>query len=238
MIAKHKFWRVLTRIHKWAGLILGIQIILWFASGFFMSFFDIENVRGNHVAEKKPWPLAVEHVISKEQAMALAGNKEIYEIKSRAVAGDPIWELTGPDGSTLIDAATGIVWQGASEAHIRHAAKRSYIGKGEMASVCKLDKAPIEYRGDLPVWQVQYDDKQKTRLYFSADTADLKAVRTKLWRVFDFMWMLHIMDYNERDNINLWWLKLASFAALMFALSGVGLVVHRVFLRPRVKKSR
>ena len=46
------------------------------------------------------------------------------------------------------------------------------------------------------------------------------------------------MDYNERDNINLWWLKLASFAALMFALSGAGLVVHRVFLRPRAQRNK
>ena len=30
MIAKHKFWRLLTRIHKWAGLIIGVQILLWF----------------------------------------------------------------------------------------------------------------------------------------------------------------------------------------------------------------
>jgi hypothetical protein len=54
--------------------------------------------------------------------------------------------------------------------------------------------------------------------------------------MFDFMWMLHIMDYDDRDDINNWWLVVLSFCALLFALSGAALVVHRVFLRPRAKK--
>ena len=83
------------------------------------------------------------------------------------------------------------------------------------------------------MWQISYDDKDKTRIYLDADTAELKAVRTRIWRVFDFMWMLHIMDYKERENFNSWWLRLFSGAAVLFALSGLALVAHRVFMRPK-----
>ena len=62
-----------------------------------------------------------------------------------------------------------------------------------------------------PFGRCNFDDKPKTRLYLDADTAELRAVRTKLWRVYDFMWMLHIMDYKTRDNFNSWWLGLPRF---------------------------
>jgi len=85
--------------------------------------------------------------------------------------------------------------------------------------------------------EITYDDNDKTRIYLDAKTAELKAVRTRIWRVFDFMWMLHIMDYKERENFNTWWLRLFSGAAALFALSGLALVAHRVFMRPKRIKS-
>ena len=36
----------LTFVHKWIGIIIGIQIVLWVAGGLVMSAFPIELVRG------------------------------------------------------------------------------------------------------------------------------------------------------------------------------------------------
>jgi len=44
------------------------------------------------------------------------------------------------------------------------------------------------------------------------------------------------MDYKTRDNFNSWWLRLAAFLALLFSISGLMLVVHRIFFRPRPKR--
>jgi len=236
MNAKHKFWRVLTRVHKWAALVLGVQIILWFTSGFFMSFFDIENIRGEHVAERIQWPIADVSQIVPPPAVKKQPGYKLYQTRLISVTGAPVYELTSNrDSLEYIDARTGGPWRGASEAHIRGAIDYYYIGDGQVETVVKLTEAPIEYRGDLPVWQVQFADKNNTRLYLSAQTAELKGVRTSLWRVFDFMWMLHIMDYKERSDFNSWWLKLLSFMALLFTLTGVGLLIHRIALRPRPK---
>ncbi|PHR62887.1 MAG: hypothetical protein COA47_02190, partial [Robiginitomaculum sp.] len=35
----------LTRAHKWIGLVVGLQIVLWTAGGLVMSVFKIESVR-------------------------------------------------------------------------------------------------------------------------------------------------------------------------------------------------
>ncbi len=71
MVAKHKFWRVLTRIHKWTALVIGTQIILWFASGFFMSFFNIDQVHGDHMAAGRTWQIRQEQIAPFEQAYKL-----------------------------------------------------------------------------------------------------------------------------------------------------------------------
>ena len=122
------------------------------------------------------------------------------------------------------------------ETSIRLAANKYYKGEGKISSLTRLTEAPKEYRRPPPVWQVRYDDKAKTRLYLDTETAELRAVRTRLWRVYDFMWMLHIMDYKSRDNFNSWWLRLAAFLALLFAISGLMLVVQRIFLRPKPRR--
>ena len=237
MIAKHKFWRVLTRIHKWAGLIIGIQIILWFASGLFMSFFDIDTVHGDLSALKKQFPLTAEQTIHAQDAIGHYGGDELLSVSLFSAMGAPVWKLDGPSGRMFVDARTGDIWQGLTIEKVREAAGHYYIGEGQVDTVTKLDTAPSEFRGGpVPVWQFKYDDKARTRLYISPQTGDLLKTRTRLWRAFDFMWMLHVMGYPDRDNINSWWLVLAAFCGFLFALTGTALVVHRVFLRPRAKK--
>ncbi|MGB0906619.1 MAG: PepSY domain-containing protein [Maricaulaceae bacterium] len=229
------FWKNLTKLHRWAGLVLCVQITLWFASGFFMSFFDIENVRGKHIAEKRQWPLVYETIVPMAGVLD-AAPQGVLSSSLISVVGEPVYRVEYSDEVKLFNAATGQAWLALGESHIREAAQFYYKGEADVKSLQSLSVAPIEYRGALPIWQVEYDDNAKTRLYIHPETAELKAVRTRLWRAFDFMWMLHIMDYKNRDNINLWWLKLFSGAALLFALSGVALLAHKFILRPKPQK--
>ena len=52
-------------------------------------------------------------------------------------------------------------------------------------------------------------------------TEEIVAIRSNQWRIWDFMWGIHIMDWNERDDIGNIFLKLFSILALISALSGV-----------------
>lgn len=231
-MTKRNFLRYLTRLHKWAGLVLGVQILLWFVSGFIMSLFPINEVRGRHLVDVPKVSLQTENLIPLELAMSLYEG-ELSGAKLITAAGHSAYVLIGDNDEQIIDAVTGEPWSQLSAEDIKAVADRLYKGDGEIRRLEKLLTAPYEYRGLLPVWQISYDDKDKTRIYLDADTAELKAVRTRIWRVFDFMWMLHIMDYKERENFNSWWLRLFSGAAVLFALSGLALVAHRVFMRPK-----
>ena len=46
-----------------------------------------------------------------------------------------------------------------------------------------------------------------------------------LWRVFDFVWMLHIMDYDERDDFNHPLLLITAGTALLFVFTGLWMLV-------------
>ncbi|MCG8380149.1 MAG: hypothetical protein MI865_11840, partial [Proteobacteria bacterium] len=39
----------LRKIHRYLGLFVGIQLLLWVVSGIYFVFNDIERVRGNHL---------------------------------------------------------------------------------------------------------------------------------------------------------------------------------------------
>lgn len=159
---------------------------------------------------------------------------DIDAFRLKMIAGQAIYVVSADGEDIMINAVSGEMFTGVSPDDIRRAAQAYYKDETEiLAQTLITQDAPIEFRGALPVWQVKFDDKAKTRLYLSAQTAELRSVRTRLWRIYDVMWMLHIMDYKSRDNFQSWWLRLAASAAFAFALSGIGLVIHRVFLRPR-----
>ena len=85
----------------------------------------------------------------------------------------------------------------------------------------------------MPLWAVHYEEAGDTTLYFSPYTGDIVARRHNLWRIFDFVWMLHIMDYDTRDDVNNALLRIASMTGVLFALSGAWLLLYSFTRRKR-----
>ena len=106
-------------------------------------------------------------------------------------------------------------------------AEASHVGEGSIRGVEWVTKAPSEVgTRPVPLWAVHYEEAGDTTLYFSPHTGELVARRHNLWRVFDFVWMLHIMDYETRDDVNNTLLRIASITGVMFALSGAWLLLY------------
>ena len=85
-------------------------------------------------------------------------------------------------------------------------------------------KAGSEYRGrDLPLYKVIAENEkgEEINIYQNPYTGEILAIRSQQWRIWDLMWGLHIMDWNERDNIGNIFLKIFSFIALFTAVTGV-----------------
>jgi len=230
-----KFARAVTRFHKWLGLIVGLQIVLWMSGGVVMSFLPIERVRGEHrVAEVPAQTLNLSTVISAKAAADGAGFRAVREAQLATWMERPVWRLTASSGvEALVDAQTGERLDPLSEAVARAVAEADYTGPGALGAFDWLEQGPREAGGRSPLWRAVFDDRDATTLYISPSSGAVVARRSTTWRVYDFFWMLHIMDYKDRENFNNPLVLTFAGAALMFALSGITLLAHRFVFRPR-----
>jgi hypothetical protein len=84
----------------------------------------------------------------------------------------------------------------------------------------------VEARRTDRVWSAAFADETGTTLYFAADDARFVVARNDTWRLFDFFWMLHTMDYRGRDNFNHPLVILMATGALWLSISGVLLLTR------------
>ena len=125
---------------------------------------------------------------------------------------------------------------GVIGAKVGEQARRIYTGEGKIVSVQLLAKAPQEMQSRKPpYWQVEFEGWNRPTLYLSPQTGELISRRHALWRVFDFAWMLHIMDYDERTDVNNPLLRVATWSAFAMALTGAWLLIWSFPRRKRKK---
>ncbi len=92
------------------------------------------------------------------------------------------------------------------------------------------EKLGSEFRGRvLPLYKVisKNEKSKEINVYIDPFSGEISAIRSLQWRIWDFMWGIHIMDWVERDNIDNFWLKTFSFIALFTSLSGIILFFTR-----------
>lgn len=222
------------KFHKWLGLIIGIQVLFWAAGGFVMTFFDIEKVRGEHtMAQPAAFTLNGDISITASQALQKIDFKP-ESMTLKGLLGKPVWVATQQEQQAIIDATTGEKLSPLDESMARQIALADFSGEGELAELNLLAEELGEVRGKgLPIWQAQFNDSDNTRVYISPQSGEVVARRNDTWRVFDFFWMLHIMDYKNRSDFNHPLVVFAAFLALFMTLSGLYLVIKMVFLKPK-----
>ena len=121
------------------------------------------------------------------------------------------------------------------ESDVRKAAKDQYAANGDIVAARRLSELPQEVQNlSAPLWQVSFNDELNTRFYIDPNTGSVSRVRTDTWRLFDFMWMLHIMDYKNRTNFNTPWLVAFSGSAFLFTLTGIALLYQH--FKPKKKR--
>jgi hypothetical protein len=82
----------------------------------------------------------------------------------------------------------------------------------------------------LPAWRVEFADADGTALFVSAANGDLLGAKNDAWRLWDFAWMFHIMDYDDRQSFNHPLIITAGVGAAWLALSGF-ILIFRSFRR-------
>lgn len=217
--------RRLRQLHRWIGLVLFVQLLAWTAGGAIMSILNLDAVRGADQANPaKAVPASMLAQIKPISALALDAQQSIRSIELGMLLEQPVYRVRYEKTSATWDAQTGQRLSPVPEALARRIAVADFAADAQVRAVTQIEKSPAgaEFRGrKLPLWQVQFDDSRNTTLYISAQRGEVVARRNDLWRIFDFVWMLHIMDYEQRDRINNPLLQITAVTSLLFCLTGV-----------------
>ena len=226
-----KIRRQLHRWHIWLGWIVGIPFLVWIVSGLLMVWKPIEEVRGNHLmAEPKPMRMAGVLV-----PPPLAG-VPLQSLALEQRANGPRWVIVLPDGTTrLASAETGALMPPLSAADAAAEVTMRYSGTAKIRSVTRTsaDAPPIDLRRPIAAWQVAMDDG--THFYVDAGSGEVVARRTAWWRIYDFMWGLHIMDPTTREDTHNPWVIGFGIVALLTTL--LALVMLPLTIKRRRRKS-
>lgn len=217
----------LRRWHIWLGWIVGLPMLFWTLSGLVMVARPIEEVRGTALlADSPPLRLADDPVPPR-----LAG----LPVQSLALvpsAAGPRWIVTLADGrKRLADPTTGALLPplGAAEAAQEIVAR--YRGPSAVARVSRTDAShpPLDLRQPVAAWAVEMTDG--TRFYVASESGEVLARRTRWWRFYDWMWGLHIMDLDTREDTHNPWI--VGFGAAAFLTSLLALALLPLTLRRR-----
>ena len=223
------------RLHKWGALVVGVQLLVWTLSGFYMVAIDLDFIHGDHLIREEA-PRSLNVATLGDPLLAAATVPGATRVRLHHVLGRDVYIATGPEGEVALDARTMERLPRPTEPDIRRIASERFNGTEPIIGVQLLDEVPFEIRGRMaPLWRVQFEGWNKPTLYLSASTGELLSRRHELWRVFDFLFGLHIMDYSERENPNNLLLRVFSWAALTVTLTGAWLLLYSF---PRRKRRR
>ncbi len=217
-----------------------MQLLLWFCSGLLMSVLPIERVRGEHlVVRDSATPLAPAQQLASPASVLRAAPGPVRELRYTSLLDQPVAELTLLDGTVrLHDARSARPLPRIDGPLAVRVARAAYRGPGSpSATVSQVRTASTEFRGKLPAWRIEFKDAEKTRVFVSPESGRIVAVRTGTWRLYDFFWGLHIMDWKNHEDFNTPWMMAFAAGGLTLAIAGVVLLYMR-WPRRRRRKAR
>lgn len=233
MNARTKY--IIRRSHRFLGVSIGIQFLLWTIGGLYFSWSDMDEVHGDY--EKTPPALLASNTAYISPATALDSLRKTVKVDGLAdlrlvsILGIAHWQIVFFENGhehqhkkvCLSNAITGVLRPALTESEAVLVAQNRYAGEGKVKSVEYVTEVSghHEYREDpLPAIAVTFDDPRGTTVYVATELGTVQKFRNRPWRQFDFLWMLHTMDYKGRDNITNWLLRAFSILGLVTVASG------------------
>ncbi|MBA3676386.1 MAG: PepSY domain-containing protein [Sphingosinicella sp.] len=206
------------KIHKWVGLILGIQFLLWTISGLGMALLDHEEVSGGHAPETPTIPMPAGGGWGR--ALASVGSQPVTGLAVLPLLDRQVIEIDIAGGTRLFDSETGSPV--TVDATLAEAiAVAAYHEPSRVQRVEPLDRLTLAVREhELPIWRVDFADERNSSFYVSGTTGKLLERRNDSWRLWDVLWMLHNMDYLNRTSFNHPLIVAVTFFTLWLAITG------------------
>ncbi len=225
----------LRRWHMWLGWLVAVPMLFWTVSGFVMVARPIEEVRGTALL-REPAPIR----LSAPAIAPTLGGIPFAGLRLEPRADGPRWvvQLAGePERSRLADPVNGRLLPPLGAAAAQREVTARYTGSARVVAVNRVDPAnpPIAINRPLDGWQVVMSDA--THFYVDAGSGAVVARRTQFWRVYDFMWGLHIMDLQGRKQTHNPWIVTFTLLTLVMTLMALVLLPLATRRSSRIRKA-
>lgn len=201
-------WRKIWNWHLWLGVVVLVPLVFWLGTALVFALWPIETVRGQSLStgrHRSPAPLHA-WMAPPPESLEGASVVTLREVEGHPVAvvdrerSTEVWDLIEKKqlGSTI-----PLAW--AREAGCRDFAgpfeeeavylfPRSGSGRRVAGTGPEEMKLPNEYAGPLPVYGFRLRSGGM-HLYVDACTGEVRARRRALWRVYDFAFALHSLEF-------------------------------------------
>jgi len=216
MVNRHTALKI-RKAHRYLGLFIGIQFLMWTISGLYFSWTDIDDIHGDQFKDLQYQPKAFQNLIS-PSLLNISGGIKTIEI--RDINSVPYYWVNKKE---LYNAVTGKLKLEITEEEAVYVAKQYMKKDLEITTVALINEVgkQHEYREKLlPAYVISYVNDEALKAYVSVSDGKFQTVRHRSWRWFDFLWMTHTMDYEGRDNFNTIVLRVFSLLGLVTVLSG------------------
>ncbi|UYH56147.1 PepSY domain-containing protein [Qipengyuania sp. SS22] len=225
-MARPRIMQRLAKWHVWLGWLVGLPVLMWTVTGLVMVAKPIEEVRGNHLRKDVPeraLPADTEIAVS----LPAESTQPVRAVTTRVERGETITRIAYMDGTTARYRPDGSAMGPLSEVEARLIVAEGIEGGDKVTGTARFaaDDVPFDFRRPLPVWQVALADG--TNVYVGTETGQIEAVRTRWWRTFDFVWGLHIMDLQTREDTHHPILIFFALLSVIGALFGCILMFRR-----------
>lgn len=223
------------KIHKWASLLIGLQVIIWVISGLTFNVIDHKKARGNAYRQAtivQPSAIAQKTLLPVENI--LKSYPETLELKQVNILAKPYYLLTQQRGLYrdsansyhIVNAITGELTL-IDDSLAAAIAKASYSGPGNMTSVALITPPIADFlKHKNPSWQINFDDDLATSVYVEQGSGRLLGHSNSDKRFADFFFMLHFMDYGSEGSFNTIQVMIFAFITLWLSLSGLIWTIH------------
>ena len=239
-MAKSKHYYI-RKTHRWLGVLLGIQFMMWTIGGLYFSWSNIDEVHGDF--QKKNAPLLSSNISLMSPSTVLDSIRKIHQIDSIVsiqlieILGKPFYQVRCISAihnesshqhdrtamNHLANAETGQLRGPLTKEEAIEVAKMRFNGEPRVKTTEYLTNTNghHEYReSPLPAYAITFEHPTKTTVYVASELGTVQKFRNNKWRLFDFLWMMHTMDYEGRDNFGNILLRSFSIFGLVTVMSG------------------
>lgn len=216
-MVKRKAVIKIRKAHRYLGIFLGIQFLMWTISGMYFSWTDIDEIHGDQFLQVPVQQTAFTDLLSPTE---LQMGIPIKSLELREIAGTPFYWI---NDNQLFNARTGQVKKEISESDALQIVRRNMLPELKVSTIERIEQVDnhSEYRGrPLPAYAITYETAENIKAYVSVKDGAFQTLRHRGWRWFDFLWMTHTMDYQGRDNFNSFALRAFSLLGLITVISG------------------